>query len=233
MAEKVRKACGQRTSRGPCDSRCCEKEAVSQIRCRRQNKLTDYRESDKAAFQHGILPRLRTALAPIDSQEAPELEDESTLEVACVAAGHQEYIVEITQLIRESYELVKTFDGLVKREEEIPSSRLRLLEWDTHKDEEAILSTVKAGRRVAARDVDSMLADRYNEVRGRSNLTREDEQQGRMLLSKGEEDHKESRDSMGWGNVAADARKAVHKLQKVGLPQGMAQGEGTCHKMLK
>ena len=219
MAETVRKACGRRTSRASCGSRCCEKEAVSPVRCRRGNKLTDCRESEKAAFKHGILPLLRMALAPIDSQEAPEVKDESTLEVAFVAAGHQEYIVEITQLIKASHELVKTFDSLVKREEEIPSSRLGQLQRDTHKDEEAILSTISAGRRVAARDIDTMLADRYNEVRGGSDLTREHEQQGRMLLSKGEEDNRGSRDSMGWGNVAADARKAVHKLQRVGLPQ--------------
>lgn len=84
-----------------------------------------------------------------------------------------------------------------------------------------MLSMINAGRRVAARDVDAMLADRYNEVRGRSNLTREDEQQGRMLLSKDEEGHNEERYSMGWGNVAADARKAVHKLEKVGQPERM------------
>ena len=138
-----------------------------------------------------------------------------------VAAGHQEYIVEITQLIKESHELVKTFDELVKAEEKNPPSRLKGLEHDFHKDEEVVLSTINAGRRVAARDVDTMLADRYNEVRGRCKLTREDEQQGRMLLLRAEEDHKEGRDSMGWGNVAADARKAVHKLQKVGLPQEM------------
>ncbi len=168
------------------------------------------------------MPLLRTALAPIDDDEAPEVEDDSILEIPFAAAGYQEYVVEITQLVKASYALVDTFDELVKQEEKIPPSRLAGLEQDFHQDEEAVLSTINAGRRVAARDVDTMLTDRYNEVRGRSNLTREDEQRGRKLLSKGEAEYREDRISTCWGDIAADARKAVHKLEKVGQSQHIA-----------
>ena len=161
----------------------------------------------------------RKALASLDDDEAPEAEDESVLEVPFVAAGHQNYIHEITQLVAASYELINTFDRLLKEENKIPNSRLENMKGDFLKDREAVLSTIEAGRRVAARDIQTMLSDRHNEVRGRSNLTREDEQKGRILLSKGEDDNKENHEAVGWGNVAADARKAVHKLEKVGQPR--------------
>lgn len=157
----------------------------------------------------------------MDSEEAPELEDESKLEVPFVAAGHQGFIEKLSELFKASYDLVNNFNDLVEQEQGIPQSRLEGFEQDTQGDEEAMLNMINSGRRVAARIVDAMLADRYNEVRGRSNLSREDEQQGRMLLSKGEEGHKEAHESMGWGNVAADARKAVHKLERVGQPERM------------
>lgn len=108
------------------------------------------------------------------------------------------------------------------------------MERDFKKDKQAALSTIDAGRRVAARDVEAMLADRYHEVRGRRGLTNDDEQKGRMLLVRGEhvggtgdgdeDEDKENRapggsGGMGWGNVAFDASKAVRKLEVVGQMQ--------------
>ena len=160
-------------------------------------------------------------MAPIDEAETPEVSDESTLEVPFLTAGQQVYFNQVAELLNTSHRLINTYHEVREGETKSTPSRLPEMERDFKKDQEAALSTIDAGRRVAARDVETMLADRHHEVRGRSNLTREDEQKGRMLLARCEEDDEEedSREVMGWGMVAADARSAIKKLDKVGQLQ--------------
>jgi hypothetical protein len=122
--------------------------------------------------------------------------------------------MEITELIEASHGLINTYIALTKRE--LPQSRLDDAEKTYIKDKAVALTTVNAGRRVAARDVETMLMDRYHEVRGRTGLTKEDERRGRRLMSQGEDEDKENHNPLGWGNVAIDAQKAVRKLHNVG-----------------
>jgi hypothetical protein len=84
------------------------------------------------------------------------------------------------------------------------------------KDKQAASETFLAGKRVALRDVDFMLADRMNEVRGRSDITAEDEHKGRLLLSRHKDAMKEKRGNVGWGVIASGIEKYARKLDGVG-----------------
>jgi hypothetical protein len=156
-----------------------------------------YSVSDRTTFETAILPILRKALGPIDDDEAPEIEDESMLDVPFTAAVQQEYFEQVSALLASSHGLINSYTRLSKQE--VPRSRLGELSEMYRKDKETALSLLAAGRRVSGQDIDEMLADRRNEVRGRSSLTREDEQKGRMLLLEGEGEGKENRGGLGWG----------------------------------
>ena len=134
-------------------------------------------------------------------------------------AGQQDYIQHLTNLLTASHNLVKTYQKAIKKDEDAPASRLDDLEVSAKKDKRHALALINAGRNVAARDIEHMLADRSNEVRGRGRISKQEELLGGTLLLQGtdeDEEDKENRVIRGWGIVAEEAAKAVRKLDRVG-----------------
>ena len=91
------------------------------------------------------------------------------------------------------------------------------LEEDLRLDKEAIDRSIAAGRKVVQSDIEGMLADRYNEVRGRRDLTQEDETRGRALMARAKQDGEMKSENMGWGDVAYDVERVAKKMEGVGL----------------
>jgi hypothetical protein len=161
------------------------------------------------------------------------------LHVPVTCCGEQKYCVDISNMVDNCESLVKAYRDLApepSKADEVakpPAQHPRLAAWQSEfaEDKQAILQMLAAGKKVAIQEVEGMLADRYREVRGRSNLSRDEEMKGRHLLAKGtsvksgagdEEDRRENENSMdatrplmGWGNAAHDVQKAMGRLGRL------------------
>ena len=137
--------------------------------------------------------------------------DSSKLKVPVTAVGHQALGDRIADLLGASNELVKQYKTLTTKPPH--QSRVDEVRGTFKKDKLAALATIAAGRKVAIRDIQSMLVDCYHEVRGSSEITMDEDATGRMLFAKGERGGEEGgQEGVGWGTVALDMKKGIDKL---------------------
>ncbi|KAI1612099.1 hypothetical protein EDD36DRAFT_274547 [Exophiala viscosa] len=176
------------------------------------NKLKESRENnaaDKAAFEHEFLPLIQKALGGIDGKD--EVNPANTaIHVDFLGAERQPYCEGLVNLMKQSDALIRAFDQLSAREAE--QSRFGEIITSFKKEKDVAVATVQAGRQVAEADVENLLADRFQNIRSPSGLKAEEQQRGRMLLSRGINLPTATRETVGWGNVARDAEKAMAKL---------------------
>jgi hypothetical protein len=132
------------------------------------------------------------------------------MQVRYLGAETQPYCEAMSGLLEQSGALVLAYDELAGRHTH--KSRLETIETSFKKDKGATESTLEAGRNVAAAQIEQLLTDRYNEVRMPHDLTAEEEHQGKVLLSYGTNEDAQSKQTPGWGNVAADMERAVGRL---------------------
>ena len=172
--------------------------------------------SEKDTFEKKLLPILMSALSPIGQNTKPS-NSSTTLEVPCTAADEQQPLVKhVATIVAESRNLLNEYKAIASQP--IRPSRLPNLNQAIHQEKERTTDAVKAGRQLAARDIDILMADKHHEIRGRSGITAEDEEQGRRLLRQGrKEDGKEHEHEGRWGSTAYDLKKAVLKLSDVAL----------------
>jgi hypothetical protein len=212
------------------------------------------RNNDADDFKAKLLPIFLEALHPLDPNDARVIEytddlsklNESKseqgapiLHVPVTCCGEQKYCVDISNMVANCESLVKAYRDLAPepcKGNEVPKESTlhpRLAAWQSEfaEDKQAILQMLVAGKKVVMREVEGMLADRYREVRGRSNLSRDEEMKGRHLLAKGtsvkdgavdEGSGRENEDGtdttaplMGWGNAAHDVQKAMGRLGRL------------------
>lgn len=213
------------------------------------------RNNNAADFKAKLLPIFLEALHPLDPNDARVIEytDDLSklnnnskseqgapmLHVPVTCCGEQKYCVDISNMVASCESLVKAYRDLAPEpskgnavpKESTPHPRLATWQSEFAEDKQAILQMLVAGKKVAMREVEGMLADRYREVRGRSNLSRDEEMRGRHLLDKGtsvksgagdEGDGREKENGMdtteplmGWGNAAHDVQKAMDRLGRL------------------
>lgn len=172
--------------------------------------LTTLRLARREAFEGGFLPLIQEALGGTgDNNEGANLANQP-LHVAYLGAEGQPYCEAMVTLMKQADALIFTFDQLSARSP--PPSRLSEINASFQQDKGLAAATVEAGRRVAETAVDDLLADRFQEVRSSSSLTAEEENKGRLLLSKGVTSDTPTHEPLGWGNVSRDAERALKKL---------------------
>lgn len=139
------------------------------------------------------------------------------IQVQYLGPENQPYCEAMSSLMAHSGTLLLAYDELARRDTH--KSRLQDIAVSFNKDKGAMEATIEAGKKVAAIDIERLLVDRFNEVRLPNSLTGEDEHKGRLLLSKGTEKETQSKQSLGWGNVATDTERAVNELCYAGEPE--------------
>ncbi|KAK5036880.1 hypothetical protein LTR13_005260 [Exophiala sideris] len=172
-------------------------------------QLTANSAADKQTFKDEFLPLIQEAFEGIDGKV--EINPANTaIHVDFLGAEGQPYCEGLVSLMKQSDALIRAFDELSARKPQ--QSRLREINTSFKKEKDVAVATVEAGRRVAEADVENLLADKFQEVRTPPDLDAEEQQRGRMLLSRGVNKLTPTRETIGWGNVARDAEKAMAKL---------------------
>ncbi|KIW20892.1 hypothetical protein PV08_01471 [Exophiala spinifera] len=161
-------------------------------------------------FDRGFLPLIQEALGGAGaSNEASNLATQP-IHVAYLGAEGQPYCEAMITLMKQADALIFALDQLSARTP--PPSRLSDINMSFEQDKAAAVATIEAGRRVAETAVEDLLADRLQEVRSSTGLTAEEENRGKILLSKGVTSDTPILEPMGWGNVSRDAERALRKL---------------------
>ena len=127
-----------------------------------------------------------------------------------LGAEGQRYCNGLVSLLKQSDALIFAYDQLAGSGSQ--ASRLQEISTNFTKDKEVALAAIEAGKQVAGMDIEKLLADRFHEVRSTYNLTGEEEQRGRMLLSRGSDKETLAKQALGWGNVARDMERAIEKI---------------------
>ena len=169
-------------------------------------------------FETDMIALFRQALLPLEAAEANQdtPEEDGKLKVEFTAMGQQAYGDRVADLVDASQGLIDQYNKLTLQQPK--KSRLDEIRTTFEKDKQSALAMIAAGRRVAATDIQDMLADRHHKVRGRGTITREEESKGRHLLSRGRLESDGVVDKgQGWGNVATEMKKAVAGLDQVAL----------------
>ncbi|OCT48649.1 hypothetical protein CLCR_05017 [Cladophialophora carrionii] len=189
---------------------------VKTVRSRQEavlKKVEEIREksvSDKKEFDAEMAPLLSAALGGLTDEPSDSASFSFPMQVRYLGAETQPYCEAMCGLLEQSGALVLAYDELAGRPTH--KSRLDLIEASFKDDREATESTVAAGKKVAAFQIERLLTDRYNEVRTPHDLTAEEEHQGKVLLSHGTHENPQSKPTPGWGNVAVDTERAVGRL---------------------
>jgi hypothetical protein len=178
-------------------------------------------ETDQREFKKTILDVFHHALLPLNlddaSPDSNNVDEEDKLRVEFTDMHGQGFSRRLVKALGASKDLIQRYNKLaaVKPHE----SRVDNIKNTFSRDKQAALAMLAAGRKVATVDIQNMLVDRYHEAREKTTVTQADGINGQMLLSKGKgEDHVDADDWDGstWGELAADTRKAVDKLGRVG-----------------
>ena len=171
---------------------------------------------DKRGHEEQVLELLTTALTPIVPGARP-IEPNKPLRIEQITADGQPLHQQSMMLLEESKALLKAYNDVADRGAR--SSSLEQLATGFRHDHETIGNMIKAGKKVAKTEIEGMLADKYNEIRGRRTLTKDEEDSGAMLLNEAgprdEDGDVTMRNSEGWGTVAYRASRAAQKLEAV------------------
>ncbi len=136
------------------------------------------------------------------------------IQVQYLGAEGQPFCDAMSDLMRHSGTLLVAYDELARRDAH--KSRLEGVGASFKKDKGVTKSTIEAGKKVATTDIERLLVDRFNEVRLPQDLSGEEEHNGRLLLSRGTNKETQSKQSLGWGNVALDTEEVIGRLCYVG-----------------
>lgn len=116
--------------------------------------------------------------------------------------------------MKQSGALLLAYDELSARQSH--QSRVQEIGISFKKDKQVTTTTIAAGKKVAGVEIENLLADRFQEVRPPHVLTGDEEQRGRLLLSRGTGKETPQRQLLGWGNVARDTDRAIDRLSFAG-----------------
>lgn len=116
-------------------------------------------------------------------------------------------------MLSDSYALINCYREENRRE--IPASRSENLVDTFEKDREAALATIEAARNVTMHEVENALADQHHEVRNGSEMSVEEEQMGRLLLSKAGTTSNNSNQEVSWEALVMETSTALKGLEKV------------------
>jgi len=158
-----------------------------------------------------MLPILTTALAPLDLSAAA-VDATRPIKVEFPTADDQPFCDDGATLLAQSGVLLAAYKHVSQRP--VPASRHHDMVTTFQKDRTVAKSTIEAGKRWAIQDVEYLLADKHHETRGRSNLTEEDKQRGRMLMKRGA-DKQSTTPVIGLGVVTHDLNEAVGKMANI------------------
>ena len=174
-------------------------------------QLTDCSAEDKKDHDEQFLALLTTALAPA-VPGATGVKLSKPLHVTQITAVGQPLHQQSLLLLQESKALLKAYNDVT--EQGGRTSSLDQLAADFRHDHESIGDMIEAGKRVGKSDIEDRLADKYNEVRGRRTMTKDEEELGGLVF-----DSADARDvvmdSEGWGKVAHKASRAAQKMEAV------------------
>jgi hypothetical protein len=107
--------------------------------------------------------------------------------------------------------LIKAYNDLAGKN--IGPSPLDQLEATFRRDCEYTSSVLAAGKKVAKSEIEDMMADRYNEVRGRRALTEDEAKLGKEIFDSADQDADTvMSDTEGWGEVAYKTSRAARKM---------------------
>lgn len=178
----------------------------------------------KALFARRMTKVLSDALQPIHQADRSgsltkaaaekEMEESTKIKVPFTTVKGQKYFDAVTELVSDSYALTNIHKDENGRKK--PASGLEKLVKTLKKDKNAALSVIEAAKKVAMQDVEAMLADRCHEVRDRSQLAPEEEQKGRLLLPKADDNLGDGEGVLCWGDLAMNMTTALKKLEDVG-----------------
>ena len=186
-------------------------------------RLTMNRAADKLKYERLMLKLLTTALGPLnDEDELTNIDepDEVTtgdgaeagkISVSHVAVDTQQYFNVITGLVRDSHKLINSY--IDHKDQQVAPSRLGNLSATFQKDREAATTAVAAGQKIVMSSVEEMLADPHHQVRGRPDMTAEDEHSARSMLARAKGEDSEPGVDHTWGEVAQDMVKAARYLE--------------------
>lgn len=159
------------------------------------------------------MPLITEALGGIDENEAANPSNK-TIHVDFLGAEGQPFCDGLIKLMKQSDALISAFHQLSACQQQ--QSSLREIHTSFKKEKDIAVATIEAGRRLAEADVENLLADRFQEVRSPPGLNAQEQQSGRMLLSRGNNESTPRKEPRGWGNVARDAERAMAKLYFAG-----------------
>ncbi|KIW41909.1 uncharacterized protein PV06_05505 [Exophiala oligosperma] len=183
-----------------------------------RHALTNLSLARRDEFEREFLPLIQEALGGTGDNNEGASPADLPIHVAYLGAEGQPYCEAMVTLMKQADALTFTFDQLSARDP--PPSRLAEINKSFEQDKVLAVATVEAGRRVAETAVDDLLADRFQEVRKSSGLTAEEENRGRLLLSRGVTTDTPTYEPLGWGNVSRDAERALRKLCFAGDTHG-------------
>lgn len=153
------------------------------------------------------------ALAPIGTQ----VEDAThPLQIIYVTPSTQPLHTTSAALLEESRKLLAQYQELTRQQSQ--TRHLSDLAEKFETDKEQVRLAIAAARKVVEGDIDDMLADKTQEVRGRKTITVDDQSLGSDVLRIGQARQEQTArvdpDGEGWGEVASKAKRAVHRLCK-------------------
>lgn len=171
-----------------------------------------YSGHEKASDEALLLQILGTALAPasvVVGAAAPEY----TLPLHIVqVVGEGQY------LHNESVRLLKESEALIREYEELnePTTSDSLVDPAIEKFNHEYRSTeaiFAAGRKVSKLAIENMLADKCHEVRGGTQITKEEKERAEMLLPVDRQgDCSIMEGYEGWGEIAHKSHRAAEKM---------------------
>ncbi|EXJ77909.1 hypothetical protein A1O3_09068 [Capronia epimyces CBS 606.96] len=188
-------------------------------------KLKEFRlksTSDEQTFKAAFSPLMKTALAGLADDSATSPSSSAVpIHVPFLGPEGQPYCDGLVNLMRQSDTLTFAYDQLSGRGPQ--TSRLQDIRTSFEKDKEVAVATLEAGKQVAKIEIERLLADKFQEVRTPHDLTADDMNKGRLLLSRGAVNNTSLKQPLGWGNVARDTERAMENLCCAG------QGNGRNH----
>lgn len=176
------------------------------------SKLTQSSGKDKASDDERLLQLLGTALTPASAvlgATAPKYT--KPLHILHVTGQGQYLQNETVRLLEESRALLQEYGGL-----NMPDSSESPLENAVAKfnhDSETTEDVFASGRKAGKRAVENMLADKYNEVRERTQVSTPEKEMAQLLVPADRQDEDMTMEGHeGWGSIADKSRRAAQKM---------------------
>ncbi|KIX01330.1 uncharacterized protein Z518_09055 [Rhinocladiella mackenziei CBS 650.93] len=141
--------------------------------------MDDSSDSDKRRFETEFLPLMQSTLGALADDDGASSSNNLPIHVKSLGAEGQSFCDSMVNLMKQSHALLFAYDQLASQETQ--TSRLQEISTTFKRDKEVAKATIEAGRLVAGRDVDNLLADRFHEVRDPDDLTDEEIHKGRLL----------------------------------------------------